>query len=188
MIDMKGGFALEKAAFMHGDILFLYTDGIEEATRLVRDENGQVMQEEVNGKIEDKKELLEADRVKQVIEAVFARKTFTLKKEGAFGAEDTLVFDFTGCEGNSVEAITALIAVEKVFRMYKPLSATEADTIKVDRRIDSFLKEHFNLYGKYCLIDSSASADDIGTEYVQYNFIMEDDQADDLTLLAIRRQ
>ena len=72
--------------------------------------------------------------------------------------------------------------------MYKPLSATEADTIKVDRRIDSFLKEHFNLYGKYCLIDSSASADDIGTEYVQYNFIMEDDQADDLTLLAIRRQ
>ena len=104
-----------------------------------------------------------------------------LKKEGAFGAEDTLVFDFTGCEGNSVEAITALIAVEKVFRMYKPLSATEADTIKVDRRIDSFLKEHFNLYGKYCLIDSSASA-------VQYNFIMEDDQADDLTLLAIRRQ
>ena len=188
MIDMKGGFALEKAAFMHGDILFLYTDGIEEATRLVRDENGQVMQEEVNRKIEDKKELLEADRVKQVIEAVFARKTFTLKKEGAFGAEDTLVFDFTGCEGNSVEAITALIAVEKVFRMYKPLSATEADTIKVDRRIDSFLKEHFNLYGKYCLIDSSASADDIGTEYVQYNFIMEDDQADDLTLLAIRRQ
>lgn len=187
MVDMKGGFVSETSVLEHNDILFLYTDGIEESTRLVRDSNYHVLQEEQNGKIEDKKELLEADRVKQIIESVFARKKYILEKQNNPDKTETLIFDFTTCEGNSKEAIIALAAVEKVFRMYKPQSITEKDTIIVDRGIDDFLKKHFNLYGKYCNIIPETEKEDEKTEYVHYNFVMEDEQADDLTMLAIRR-
>lgn len=188
LVDSKGGFVLEKTVLAQGNILFLYTDGIAESARLVRDGFGNAILEERNGRSEAKKELFGTRRVRNIIEAVFARGTFTLTKEGEADDSETLVFDFSTCQGSADEAITALAAVEKVFRMYKPFTSSESDVVKADSQTNMFLLEHFNLYKTYCSIDTSVSPREIGKGFVYYNFIKEDEQADDLTLFAIKRR
>ncbi|QTQ16085.1 PP2C family serine/threonine-protein phosphatase [Treponema parvum] len=189
MVDMKGGFTVDKTVLEKGDILFLYTDGIEESTRICRDDSFSPLQitekdESGNDKVSTVTELLEAERVKEVIEAVMSKKVFILEKNKNPVPGEVLSFDFTTCEGTVEEAITALISVEKIFRMYKPHGATEDDIVKVDRNIDKFLRLHFNLYNTYCS-KKNESAEDV--TYVYYTNVMEDEQLDDLTLVAIRR-
>ena len=47
LVAMRGGFAVEKTILHHGDILFLYTDGIEESTRRIRELDYSVRQNDV---------------------------------------------------------------------------------------------------------------------------------------------
>ena len=195
MVEMKGGFKVEKTNLKKGDVLFLYTDGIEESTRLCRHPDYSIIRTEsigADGKpvmsdgkqvYEDKKELMEPERVQGVIEAVFAKQKFVLNKEDNPVSSEVLEFDFTSCEGNLSEAILALASVEKIFRFYKTPTASQNDTVTVDRRIDAFLKDHFNLYNYYC--GNKVDIDD--ENYLEYTNVMEDEQLDDLTLLAVRR-
>lgn len=188
MVEMKGGFKVEKTNLKKGDVLFLYTDGIEESTRLCRRSDYSVIVDEFkdqNGNItyEDRKELMEPERVQKIIEAVFARSKFVLNKEDNPVAGEKLEFDFTNCEGNIAEAILALASVEKIFRFYKTPAASVNDTVTVDKRIDSFLKEHFSLYDYYC----ANRVDTDEENYLEYTNLAEDEQLDDLTLLAVKR-
>lgn len=193
MVEMKGGFSVEKQLLKKGDVLFLYTDGIEESTRKFRDEEFHVKkcdysdnldENHENHKVGSESEQMEPERVKNIIEAVFAKKVYVLEKYHNPIPNERLEFDFTNCEGSIDEAVIALAAVEKVFRMYKPLDVTELDTVQIDKRIDAFLKKHFNLYNYYCENKNEISED---SNYLEYTFLREDEQLDDLTLLAIRR-
>lgn len=206
MVEMKGGFVVEKIHLNSGDVLFLYTDGIEEATRFFRDENFEITecrQEglnegdlHINHKVGQTSEQLEADRVKQILEAVLNRQKFILEKQHNPVLGEELSFDFSTLEGTIDEAIMALVAVEKVFRLYKSPEASgtvarnekgdvviSGDGIRVDKKIDSFLKKTFSRYDYYCagLVDMEEE------NYVYYTDISEDPQADDLTLLAIKK-
>lgn len=206
MVEMKGGFIVEKLRLNPQDVLFLYTDGIEEATRFFRTpdfnvtecrepglKEGEIHQ---NHKAGQQTEQLEYERVKEILESVFTKKTYRLTKYHSPEPQEELLFDFTKLEGTIEEAIMALVAVEKVFRMYKtPKSKgsagrTEAgeisiqgDVIRVDRKIDSFLKKTFSRYQYYC----SSLADLQEPNYVYYLDVNEDSQADDLTLLALKK-
>ena len=189
MVDMKGGFQVEKTNLKKGDVLFLYTDGIEESTRLCRRPDFSVIVDELtdqNGNLthEDRKELMEPERVQQVIEAVFAKQKFTLEKQDNPVMGEKLEFDFTSCEGTLEEVILALASVEKIFRFYKTPTAGANDIVVVDKRIDAFLKEHFVLYDYYC---SGKSEVDEESNYLEYTGVAEDEQLDDLTLLAVKR-
>jgi len=188
MVDMKGGFKIEKHMLKKGDILFLYTDGIEESTRLCRDSLFNPLQvtetdSEGNQKTKTENELLEADRILQIIEAVMNRGKFVLKKDRNPVSGEILQFDFASCTGTLEEVITALISVEKVFRMYKPFGVNSDNVVRVDKKIDSFLKSHFNLYETYCASQNKEMED---ATYVYYTNLMEDEQLDDLTLVAVR--
>jgi hypothetical protein len=194
MVDMKGGFRVEKASLKKGDVLFLYTDGIEESTRKFRDSSFSVMkcrepglkEGEIHGnhKTGQESEQMEPERVGAVIEAVFARNIYTLEKYHNPVHGEDLKFDFTTCEGTIEEAIIALASVEKVFRMYKDPNVTASDTVRVDKKIDAFLHDHFNRYDYYC---STRKEDTSSSNYLEYLFLREDEQLDDLTLLAVRR-
>ncbi|MCR5606454.1 MAG: SpoIIE family protein phosphatase [Treponema sp.] len=193
MVEMKGGFSVEKQLLKKGDVLFLYTDGIEESTRKFRDEEFHVKKCDFsdnpgdvheNHKVGSESEQMEPDRVKAIIEAVFAKRVYVLEKYHNPVINEHLEFDFTSCDGSIEEAVIALAAVEKVFRMYKPSDVTELDTVQIDKRIDAFLKKHFNLYNYYCENKNEISED---SNYLEYTFLREDEQLDDLTLLAIRR-
>ncbi|MBQ9631112.1 MAG: histidine kinase, partial [Treponema sp.] len=94
-----------------------------------------------------------------------------------------LSFDFSRCETSIQSAIMALVSAEKVFRMYKRKNLSSQDNIRVDKKIDAFLKQCFNRYDYYC--SSKEDAED--QNYCKYTFLQEDEQLDDITLLAVKR-
>ena len=69
--------------------------------------------------------------------------------------------------------------------MYTDPMAGADDKVVVDRVVDDFLKQVFHQYSTYFgnPVESSMELD-----YRQYAFVKEDDQYDDLTLLAIKRK
>ena len=213
MVEMKGGYKVEKFNLKKNDILFLYTDGIEESTRFFRDSSCNIVECRQPGlktgeihathKAGERSEQMEAKRVQKVIEAVLNKKKYVLKKYHSPNPDENLEFDFGKCGGTIKDAITALAAVEKIFRIYKKsessgtVARTEltldgktksliqisGDGIKIDRKIDAFLEKTFNLYDFYC-----KNKVDMGEQnYVYYTGVNEDSQSDDLTLLAIER-
>ena len=195
MVDMKGGFKVSKLHLKPGDVLFLYTDGIEEAKRLFRDENLNLITCQEPGLAPESPhgyhtvgqdgEEMAPERVNAIIEAVFHRKTFKLEKFHNPIPNEELVFDFSTCNGTAEEVIMALVSVEKIFRMYKNPAATDFDIVQVDAKIDAFLNEHFLQYNEYC---SHRKPHPQYEEYKYYTRICEDVQYDDLTLIAIRRK
>jgi hypothetical protein len=195
MVDMKGGFSVHKLHLNKGDVLFLYTDGIEEAKRLFRDENFTpivcaepgLKQDDPHGNhsVGQDGEEMTPERVNEIIEAVFARETFVLEKWHNPAGDEKLVFDFSSCKGSSEDVILALVSVEKIFRMHRPPNATAFDRVQVDRKIDTFLKAHFKQYETYCM-----NTEDVpdAPEYMYYTHVREDPQYDDLTLVAIKKK
>ena len=194
-VDSKGGFKVEKTHLQKGDVLFLYTDGIEEATRKFRSPSSFAVTPcakrglhpgDVHGnhKVGEDSERLESRRIGDIIEAVFARRAYTLEKFHNPIPDEELIFDFSTCEGTIEEAVIALVSIEKVFRMYKSPDVTAADIVRVDKKIDAFLEKHFNRYNYYCGVKQESAE---GPNYFEYVDLREDEQLDDLTLLAVRR-
>ena len=199
LVAMRGGFKVEKTILQHGDILFLYTDGIEESTRRIRESdytvrqndveikkmNPKTRQEEVEIKKEDAKEEFGPERIKEIIESVYNKKKYQLAKLDNPNQTEKLEFDFTKCQGSLSEAILALAAMEKVFRFYKSPTVQTNDYVKVDKKIDEFLSKYFNMYDYYAA-EKSDNAEN-GVNYIDYDQMQEDEQSDDLTLLAVKR-
>ncbi len=195
MVDMKGGFQVETIKLNSGDILFLYTDGIEEAKRLFRTSDLKVHacaepgleQDAPHGShsVGQDNEELGPERVSEIIEAVFSRKMYTLYKWHNPDPSEIFEFDFTSCEGTVEEAILALVSVEKIFRMYKDPLATDFDRVQVDRKVDLFLNRHFRQYGSFC---GNRKDHPEYPEYLYYTNIREDSQYDDLTILGVKKK
>jgi serine phosphatase RsbU (regulator of sigma subunit) len=196
LVDMKGGFQLVSQQLQAGDTVFLFTDGIEEAKRTFRnerfepvicDEPGLEENAEHGGthiKGADNEELGQI-RIYDIINAVFNRQSFRLVKFHNPIPEEDLLFDFSECGGTVEEAVLAMVSVEKVFRLNPDPSATAEDHVSVDKNIDAFLKKHFKQYDRYF---RTAVAGDEEHSYVTYSHLKEDDQYDDLTILAIRKK
>ena len=198
MIDSKGGFKVEKINLKNNDILLLYTDGIVESSRIIRNERFEA--ENYSGENDfipsaiKWSEQFEEGRIKAIVEAVMTKGKFKLEKSRNPDSFEDLTFDFSNCEGSISEAVLALASAEKVFRMYKPPFASasvitdangnisiQGDFVKVDKKIDDFLKKTFNRYKYYC--SEKANLEELN--YIYYMNVNEDVQADDLTLLAV---
>ena len=198
LIAMKGGFTVEKTVLKQNDVLFLYTDGIEESTRKIRNQDYVVQKnnveikkmnpvthkEETEIKLEDAKEEFGYERIASIIEAVYNKRKYVLTKKDNPNRAESLEFDFTKCEGTVKEAILALASIEKVFRLYKTSQTSQTDYVKIDKKIDEFLLKYFNIYNEYAAKKSENVENSIN--YIDYDMVLEDEQSDDLTLLAIK--
>jgi hypothetical protein len=178
-----------------GDTLLLYTDGIEEAKRRFRDGDfkeiacaeGGAPKDTPHGNhsVGQADEELGYERVEAILNAVMNRGRFSLSKYHNPIPNERLDFDFSGCVGSVEDMIMALVAVEKVFRMYRTPGIGEEARIIVDRKVDAFLKERFDQYRSYC---SQTKDYPEHPEYMYYTHVKEDDQYDDLTILGIRKK
>ena len=151
----------------------------------VKHMNPKTHTEEIEIKQEDAKEEFGPERIKQIVEAVYNKKKYILTKEDNPNVSEVLEFDFTQCEGTVNEAILALASAEKLFRLYKSPEVQITDYIKIDKKIDEFLSKHFNMYDFYAAHKSENAEN--GINYLDYDEMLEDEQSDDLTLLAIKR-
>lgn len=194
LIEMKGGYKVSKLLLKKDDILFLYTDGIEEAKRKFRNENYELIacdeeglnvgDEHENHVKGEESEELSANRVSNIINSVYRKEKFTLIKYHNPDKIQNFEFDFTTCEHSAEDAIMALVSVEKIFRMYKPTETKITDKVKVDKKIDEFLRKHFIQYSTYCGDKQEIEND---PTHIYYKGVCEDPQYDDLTLIAIKK-
>lgn len=209
LLDLKGtGFYPYRRQLGHGDILLLYSDGMEDPIHRFRDENGVVRKcTELPGAADEhphhdrdaEAEHLGPDRLGEFIEAYDRRDAFTLRHDHATDRDLTMGFDFRKAEGSLEERVIAYLAVGKVFSIYDWNAGDDA-TILVDRRIDAFLRKFFDQYDlvfrKRERVDlktgrQDAEGRDIVIEdpnYVRFRGIREDEQYDDLSIAAIRRK
>ena len=193
MIQSTGGYKVQTAQIDKGDILLLYTDGIEEAKRKFRDKKfkeitckeGHAGTPHENHLCGQADEEMGPDRVEAIINAVMARKVYTLRKYHNGEGNVELQFDFSACEGRADEVIMALVAVEKMFRCYKAENAGEESRVLIDKKVDEFLKNHFLQYRRYCSYTKEFPEN---PAYMYYTHVMEDEQYDDLTILGIKRK
>jgi serine phosphatase RsbU (regulator of sigma subunit) len=190
MVEMRSPFEQTKIKLNPGDINMLFTDGVEESHRKLRKPNFEVMQlpieKEGDEPIED--EMLGNDRIKEVFESAMNHGSFRLEKAHNPVPNEQLAFDFSGCEPTAETVVKALVSVEKIWRTYPHPAANENNRIMIDKVVDEFLKKTFSLHSMYY---SHPIENPNPEEYPNYNFythLMEDDQYDDLTLLAVRKK
>jgi hypothetical protein len=193
VIEAAGGYTVHTVNIDHGDILLLYTDGIEEAKRKFRSGDfkemicteGPVDTPHGNHLCGQTDEEMGGERVEAIINAVMAREVYALYKYHNPEDSSGLQFDFTTCDGRVEDIIMAMVSVEKMFRCYKSPEAGENSRIFVDRKVDDFLKNHFVQYERYC---SHTREYPENPAYMYYTHVKEDEQYDDLTILGIKRK
>jgi hypothetical protein len=193
LVESKGGYTVQTLTIDHGDILFLYTDGIEEAKRKFRDGNfkeilcteGPNDTPHANHVAGQGDEEMGPDRVEAIINAVMNKEVYSLYKYHNPEGEIELKFDFSNCKGKVEEAIMAMVSVEKIFRLFKDPKADEDSRVLVDKKVDEFLKNHFLQYRTYCSFTRENPGNDA---YIYYTHVNEDAQYDDLTIIGINRK
>ena len=196
MVEMGAGFKQVPMVMKHGDMLLLFTDGVEEDQRFFRDDQFQVMtcnadeseadEEGMHGdhQPDEDHEELGISRVYDVVNAVMSGGSFRLEKYHNPIPDEELVFDFSTCEGTVREAVLAMAAMDKIFRLVPDPNARPTDRVRVDINIVEFLKEHFLQYDTYF---QNPIPDEQYPEYVNFTNLKEDDQYDDLTILGVRK-
>lgn len=185
LVDMQGGFKEITLRLKEGDTVFFYTDGVEEAKRLYRNADFQpisIPAPSGEGEIAD--EELGPERLHAIIEAVFNQGTFILDVPHSFWQGRLLEFDFSNCEVSARNVILAIVSVEKIWRLIVNPSYGNHEKVKFDRNIYQFLREHFKIFDEVFRFDP---VDDDLPEYLWVGGLAEDDQYDDLTLLAMKR-
>ena len=98
-------------------------------------------------------------------------------------APNDLVFDYSSLEGSVSDTVMAIVAAERVFRMYRDPSVGDGDRVRVDKAVDRFLQAHFVQYQEMF----GYREREFG-EYVEYSHLKEDPQFDDITMMAIERK
>ena len=192
-VEKRGGYKVQTVTIDKGDILLLYTDGIEESKRIFRNSQfGEILCTEGpagakhgNHVCGQEDEEMGPQRIQDIINAVMARKTYTLYKYHNPEGNKTLEFDFSSCEGGVEEVVMAMVSVEKMFRCFKDPGAAAESKVLVDRKIDEFLKAHFLQYRNYCSFTREYHENNA---YLYYTHIEEDEQYDDLAILGIKRK
>ncbi|MFW6368783.1 MAG: PP2C family serine/threonine-protein phosphatase, partial [Spirochaetota bacterium] len=181
---MPNGFPQVNHQLEVGDILVLFTDGLEEAQRHLRDEEFKVMwTKDSDGNDVDNEEF-GIPRINEIVRAVESRGVYRLERKLNPVPED-LVFDFSQLEPTGENAVLALIAIEKVFRLVPDPTATGEDRVYVDVVVDEFLSRTFNAYPEYFRYHDESRSNE---NYRVYSHLMEEEQYDDLTVLSVRKK
>jgi HAMP domain-containing protein len=190
LLEPANAYQIQTLKLDQGDMLLMYTDGIEEAKRLFRDENyneivctyNDLPNDTPHGShvVGQNGEELGAERIEGIINAVMNKRKYTLYKYHNPLGEVDYNFDFSACRGTVEEVIMAMVSVEKVFRMYKKPDAGDDVRVLVDGKVNSFLRDYFLEYRVYCKPLNHPE----NPMYMYYAGIYEDEQYDDLTILG----
>jgi serine phosphatase RsbU (regulator of sigma subunit) len=196
LFDMKRGFRQITQKLDPGDVIFLYTDGFDEAKRFFRNESYEIVSCDEPGLKEGEihlgthskgqnSEEFGSPRMESVIDAVFNSGRYSLVRHHSPTPGEELVFDFSTCQGTVKEAVLALVAVERVFRAYRDPAADANSRIIVDSNVDAFLKDHFLQYSAY--FTHRLDGQGVGSA-ITFTHLHEDEQSDDLTMLVLKKK
>ena len=197
--DLPITFPQEMKMVERGDMLLLFTDGLEEAKRLLRGSDWQtftVTQEMIDAGTVDERvspdedgEEFSIERIHEIVSAVQTGGRYRLDKLMDPETDAELVFDYQSCRNLARDTVLAVVAAERIFRLVPDPEAGPDQRIAVDRIIVEFLREHFLPFERYFSHPVVPWAEDDGTsQYVAFSHLREDEQFDDITMLVALRQ
>jgi HAMP domain-containing protein len=158
-----------------GDTLLYFTDGIEESQSAFRGADWQEVayfnpndpttiaapgarkEIQIEGAPEGVRRTVQAqgtedfgpERMQAVIEAFYRREVYELRKKNCADPDLVYHFDFRSCDGSAKQLVTAMISIDRIFRLVPDPKATAEDRIQLDLVEDAFLREFFTEYPKY---------------------------------------
>ncbi|MDA3851559.1 MAG: SpoIIE family protein phosphatase [Spirochaetaceae bacterium] len=204
LLKMQGmGYIQTPHMLKHKDMIFLYTDGIEEAQNLFRNSDfkqitcdgscgatendpGNDKDNTTNHIMSETFEEFTTVRVFDVIEHVLDRKDYVMTKyHDPKGVDHKMNFNFSQGEATAEEAVLALIAAQFIFQLVPDPKASELDRVMIDRRVDDYLKKYFLQYRDYFKFPQENQENG---EYIYYTHLKKDDQTDDLTILVVEKK
>lgn len=183
-----------------GDLLLLFTDGLEEAQRTIRNPDYSPLvatEEMLEGEagtagvvIGQAFQEFSNERIHEIVAAVKRRDRYRLERFRNPVADEILEFDFSTCRNTTRDAVLAVVAAERLFRIYPHPDAGPEDRVRIDRLTNAFLREHFLQFDRYFshLLDEARDETQPEPEYVTYSHVREDEQFDDITMLAVERK
>lgn len=197
----KGGFHQDYQSFLSGDILFFLSDGIIRSSRIFHDRDlneikcdGCAFADSFDGKVDNLDhthnigsctEEFGSKRIRNILFSILNGGSYELLKNHNPFPDKEMSFNFRDCRGSVSSAVQGLVAVEKVFRFFPDPHAGPEDKIVVDKKIDSFLRTHFDQYDEYCKYSVQHPE---FPEYLYYTHLKESVQCEDLTILAVKRK
>ncbi len=192
---IPSGFPQEQRILNSGDIMLLFTDGLEEAKRLLRDENYRpILATEEHAKagfltehvpVGSDGEEFGISRIHEIVSAVQTGSRYQMKKVLDPAGDDIFEFDFSASSGSVADSVLAIVSLERLFRLYRSPAAGPENRVKVDRTIVDFLEKYYTQFDDYF---GHPLAREEGGEYVEYSHLEEDEQYDDITMLALLRK
>ncbi len=195
LIQMQGGFKQVTEVLAKSDTLFLMSDGFDESKRIFRDSRGTPFKcdepslkegedHDKNHKKGEDGEVLGIERIDNLINAIRHKdKLFSLIKAHQNESAGEITFDFSTSDSSVQDTVMGLVSVEKMFRIYRKENTTGDDKVIIDKKIDEYLSKHLVQYRQYFTHRVELAED---PQYVMFTHLNEDEQYDDLTLLAIR--
>ncbi len=196
LVEMKNGYQQQNYRLKTGDIIFMFTDGIEEDQRFFRNDDFELITcdgschsqvpegKKINHQEGEGFEEFGIPRIHDIIPQVLNRGRYEMVKYHNPDRDLPIQFDFSTCRGTVEEAVTALVSLNKIFRLHPYHRAPADSVIQVDRKIDQFLKEHFVQYRDYFKHPEEKAE---FPEYIYFRHLSEDVQFDDLTILAVEK-
>jgi hypothetical protein len=199
LVEMKTPYKQVQQRLVSGDVLFMATDGFEDAEHLFRDAEFREMTCNVTGLGEKEHhrenlgdhevglplERFGVPREDELINAVFNKRRFVLVRNHNPIPNEELVFDFSTCQGTAQEVVLALVAVDRVYRMVPNPRLGPENRITIETKIIDFLKDHFLQYPRYF---SHRLEGEKESTNITFTHALEDNQSDDLTILVLRRK
>jgi serine phosphatase RsbU (regulator of sigma subunit) len=199
LVDMKTPYRQVQQQLAPGDVLFLATDGFEDSEHKFRDTSFQEIVCKEPGLAEkahhrehsgDHEKGLDLERFgvqreDELINSFFNKGRFELVRNHNPIPDEKIVFDFSTCRGTAQEIVLAMAAADRVYRMIPDPRLGEENKIEIESKIADFLKEHFLQYNRYLSHQLDVQKE---TGQVTFTHAMEDNQADDLTILVLKRK
>ena len=143
-------------------------------------------------------------RVCDIVECAMTQGSYVLKRFRTLHPDEHLEFDFGGLSPTAETLVMSVMAVEQIFRLTRAPEGASVEAVKIDSLLVDFMKDRFSEFWKYfgnellekdrpdASVKNEGQEDESLTlrepEYRFFDGLLQEVQADDLTILAIRKK
>ncbi len=178
------GYQERQANLEKGDALILFTDGVDESRRYIRDAQLNIQNDAENKSMVEE---FGIQRLHDVITCLAAGKQYQLQRQDEPYSKSPAIIDLSNQKMDAMSIVKSVIVAEKLFRLYRAENAgttpNAPTSVVIDKQILPFVQECFNNADVYLANESPTT----NPHYARFDNLIEETQYDDLTILIAMR-
>ena len=187
---LPNGFKESKFTINTGDCLLFFTDGIDESRRLMRNTDLSVIQHVENGRTVDASEEFGIERIHDIAVCAMTQSVYAFNRMKEI-VSAPLKFDFNNIPISAMSVVKGIVAAEHIFRLYPIAHAdgytsTEKDkSVYLDKEVIAFIADTFSQFPLFFGHEITQKSE---SSHQRYSNLLEEDQYDDITIVALRKK